>query len=299
MFELRVLNGLHQGAALPLFGEQWSVGASADADLVLCDPGIAGRHISLYQAEQRWRVQAEEGLVQDGEGRVVAQICDLALDAPFSIGGILLCVAFSDQPWPQEPEPVVLLPVASPDVPSNLALGSLPQSTQKRWLGILLVIAILIAAIGMVSTDEREAQASLMPAAGGKTDLASASEVRQTLMKMLDERELSRQVTLQVINGQITLNGLVSEDELALLARMLDRFAERFNTPVPVLSRVRERNDQLPFKIVQIVSGAHGHVVLEEGRRLFLGDEVDGLRLVSIDNNKVIFDGQQRYEVSW
>ena len=33
MYELRVLDGLHQGAALPLFGEQWSLGANADADL--------------------------------------------------------------------------------------------------------------------------------------------------------------------------------------------------------------------------------------------------------------------------
>ena len=29
MFELRVLDGLRQGAALPLFGEQWSIGAQA------------------------------------------------------------------------------------------------------------------------------------------------------------------------------------------------------------------------------------------------------------------------------
>ena len=37
MFELRVLEGLNQGAALPLFGEQWSLGCHADADLLLND----------------------------------------------------------------------------------------------------------------------------------------------------------------------------------------------------------------------------------------------------------------------
>jgi type III secretion protein D len=62
---------------------------------------------------------------------------------------------------------------------------------------------------------------------------------------------------------------------------------------------VSEGSSQPPFKITQIVGGPNGHVVLEDGRRLFLGDEVDGLRLVAIDNAKVIFDGQRRYEVRW
>ena len=44
MYELRVLDGQRQGAALPLFGEQWSIGAQADADLVLNDPGVAEQH---------------------------------------------------------------------------------------------------------------------------------------------------------------------------------------------------------------------------------------------------------------
>lgn len=58
MFELRVLDGLHQGAALPLFGEQWSIGAHAEADLVLSDPGIAEQHALLRLVGSSWSVQA-------------------------------------------------------------------------------------------------------------------------------------------------------------------------------------------------------------------------------------------------
>lgn len=65
------------------------------------------------------------------------------------------------------------------------------------------------------------------------------------------------------------------------------------------MSRVRVRDSAIPFKILQIVSGPNGHVVLETGDRLFVGDEIDGLRLVLIDNSKVVFDGEQRYEVRW
>jgi len=180
-----------------------------------------------------------------------------------------------------------------------LTLSSISPSQQKRLISLVLVVTVIIVAVGMVSTGEREAQASLMPPAVQKQELASSFEVRQQLLKMLSERELSQRVTLQVINDQVALNGEVSQDEVELVARMLSRFGEQFDSSVPVISRVRVRDGTLPFRIVQIVGGPNGHVVLEEGSRLFVGDEVEGLRLVLIDNGKVVFDGAQRYEVRW
>ena len=93
---------------------------------------------------------------------------------------------------------------------------------------------------------------------------------------------------------------MLGPESISLMACKLGNiFAEQFDTVVPVISRVRVRDGRLPFKILQIVGGPNGHVVLEEGTRLFVGDEVDGLRLVLIDNSKVVFDGEQRYEVGW
>lgn len=297
MFELRVLNGSQQGAALPLFGEQWCIGTSAEADLVLYDPAVAGRHVWLRRIAERWCVQAEEGLVQDDLGQLLAQIADLAADLPFSIGGIQLCVSLTDQPWPREPVPVML--ETSHETPPELPLSTMPKSTQKRWMGGLLVVAVLVTAVGMMNTDDHQSQASLMQAVSQKVDLATAPQVRQQLLKMLNERDLAQRVTLQMINGQVSLIGDVTQEQMALLSRMLARFGEQFESPVPVMSRVREGSSQPPFKITQIVGGANGHVVLEGGQRLFLGDEVEGLRLVSIDNGRLIFDGRQRYEVRW
>jgi type III secretion protein D len=178
-------------------------------------------------------------------------------------------------------------------------LSSISHSQQKRLLSLVLVVTIIIMAVGMASTGEREAQASLMPPEVKKNELGSPFEVRQQLLKMLNERELDHRVSLQVINGQVALNGDVSQEEVDLVARMLSRFGEQFDSAVPVISRVRVRDSALPFRIVQIVGGPNGHVVLEDGGRLFVGDELDGLRLVLIDNSKVIFDGARRYEVRW
>lgn len=87
MFELRVLDGLRQGAALPLFGERWSIGAHADADLMLNDPGVVEQHACLRFIDANWLVQAEAGLLRDPEGQVLAQIAKLELNVPFTVGG--------------------------------------------------------------------------------------------------------------------------------------------------------------------------------------------------------------------
>ncbi|MDY7530908.1 FHA domain-containing protein [Pseudomonas sp. Bout1] len=297
MFELRVLDGLHRGAALPLFGEQWSIGAHPDADLALYDPGIAERHVRLQCVEQRWSVQAEEGVMQDADGLILAQIADLELNAIFSIGNVRLCVTRADQPWPQAP--VHQAPMPPEEASASLKLSSISGVQQKRLISLVAVVAVIIMALGMASTGEREAQASLMPAATPKHPLGSPFEVRQQLLKMLNERELINRISIQLVNDQVLLDGDVPQDDLELVSRMLRRFGEQFDTAVPVMSRVRTRDATFPFKILQIVGGPNGHVVLEQGNRLFVGDEVDGLRLVLIDNSKVVFDGQQRYEVRW
>lgn len=301
MFELRVLDGRHQGAALPLFGEQWSIGAHADADLVLNDPGIAEQHARLRLMDSNWSVQAEAGLLQDADGQVLAQIAHLALNLTFSVGNVRLCVTLADEPWPQSPAPAPAVSArGSEPVPVPvLKLSAISHSQQKRLITLVLVVTVIFIVVGVASSGKPEAQASLMPPVVKKHELASPFEVRQQLLKMLGERELSQRVSLQVINGQVALSGDVSQDEVELVARMLSRFGEQFDSAVPVISRVRARDGALPFKIVQIVGGPNGHVVLEEGSRLFVGDEVDGLRLVLIDNSKVVFDGVQRYEVRW
>ena len=301
MFELRVLDGRHQGAALPLFGEQWSIGAHADADLVLSDPGIAEQHARLRLMDSNWSVQAEAGLLQDADGQVLAQIAHLALNVTFSVANVRLCVTLADEPWPQSPAPAPAVSTrASEPVPVPvLKLSAISHAQQKRLITLVLVVTVIFIVVGMASTGKPEAQASLMLPVVKKHELASPFEVRQQLLKMLGERELSQRVSLQVINGQVALSGDVSQDEVELVARMLSRFGEQFDSAVPVISRVRARDGVLPFKIVQIVGGPNGHVVLEEGSRLFIGDEVDGLRLVLIDNSKVVFDGVQRYEVRW
>jgi type III secretion protein D len=244
-------------------------------------------------------VQAEEGVIQDADGLILAQIADLEFNSTFSIGNVRLCVSRTDQPWPQAPAPVHQAPAPPSEAPATLALSSISRTQQKRLISLVVVVAVIVTALGMSSSGEREAQASLMPPMTRKNELGSPYDVRQQLLKMLNERELTNRISIQLINGQVLLDGNGSQDDVELVSRMLSRFGEQFDTAVPVMSRVKVRDTTFPFKILQIVGGPNGHVVLEQGNRLFVGDEMDGLRLVLIDNTKVVFEGQQRFEVRW
>ncbi|MEI8632341.1 hypothetical protein P4S72_10710 [Vibrio sp. PP-XX7] len=80
---------------------------------------------------------------------------------------------------------------------------------------------------------------------------------------------------------------------------MLERFHKQYTTTVTIDNQVGVTSTQLPFEITQITSGKMGSVVTNNGKRLFVGDELNGIRLVSIDHNKVIFKGKHNYEVIW
>lgn len=295
MFELRVLSGLHQGAALPLFGERWCMGAHEEADLALYDPGIEARHAQLQCIEGIWRVQALEGLVQDEAGAFLAHIADLPLNVEFSINGIRLCVANADSAWPDEP-------VEVPFAPPQVASIEVPTGASKGWktplFGTLTVLALVFIGSSLWPANE-EPSALQSPATSNKRLLETTHEVQQHLLKMLSERELGNHISLEVKAHQVTLRGDVLKEHVALVSRMLDRFQAQFTTSVLITNRVGEMSPNLPFKIVQIIGGKKAHVVLADGRRIFFGDEVDGLRLTRIDSHQLLFEGKQRYEVNW
>ena len=241
LFELRVLSGLHEGAALPLFGECWSIGAHQDADLELYDPGVAARHARLHGMAGRWTVQAQEGLLQDDTGTVRAQIADLAPGRAFAIGGIRLCVADTQSAWLDKPADAV----AQPGAP-------IPAGSKSKWLapGILVLVPILMA-LAWQPMGSVPALAPQPSPASNKRQLETAAQVHQQLLKMLIERDLGNTVRLQVAADRITLGGDVGQDSLALVTRMLERFEVQFETPVTIVNQVQQTSTVLPFRIVR------------------------------------------------
>lgn len=310
MFELRVMSGLHRGAALPLVGDAWVIGASEEADLVLFDPGIQQHHVEIHRSE-RWLVRCLDGGVTDDEGNLHQAEVVLAKDAPFAISGVWLCVSTAEAAWPSNEamdkaemvlreklsarsKPDTKLPTSH--VSWRLMAGKLRQKLGKRM--VAAVVIITMASTAWAISDLRGEAIELTP--NVEQPPLSNSEVRQRLMHMMNERMLSDDVQVDVRDDHIVFSGRLPEDQLSVLDRMIVQFEQNSKDTFVYDNRVQRYVADLPFEIRQIVSGRFSQVVLDDGRRVYPGDVVDGFQLVSVADRIVNFRaGNDTYEVNW
>jgi type III secretion protein D len=131
-----------------------------------------------------------------------------------------------------------------------------------------------------------------------RIQLSSVDEARRQLNTMLSERLLSDVNVQQTAEG-LALSGNLKAESQLVYQRMLQRFKDRYESPVALIDNVTATSNGLPFTIVQIMSGPHAHLVTADGHRLYVGDELAGLRLTRINDNRIQFDGERHYEVNW
>ncbi|MFT5963094.1 MAG: type III secretion protein D [Burkholderiaceae bacterium] len=106
--ELRILNGLHRGATLPLDGTTLLLGAHDDADVVIVDPGIVAHHASLQPRESGWLLTADAGQIFSADSLVPQELLDLWSGVFFRLGETWLVISPCDaawQPLPPMPQP--------------------------------------------------------------------------------------------------------------------------------------------------------------------------------------------------
>ncbi|AUX71527.1 type III secretion system inner membrane ring subunit SctD [Erwinia pyrifoliae] len=311
MHELRVLTGLHRGAALPLSGLQWWIGAAQDADLALFDPGIKDRHCQLSKTDLGWQVTALEGPLNDNEGQRCEQLTDLQPGTAFAIGHIWLSIVSAATPWPeeadeplQEEEEMPLAGAAAVAVAADDRPAAVAATREKRPLPLwakavyLLLSLLLVMMLGGWLLQDSIASPSAPPAPG-KPLLSSVERTRQVVTSMLLDRGLDRNVTLSSDSNSLTLSGSISSEDNQRLERMLANLYQRFDVKLPIHNRATTVSSRLPFNIVQISSGPRANIVTADGQRIFIGDEIDQLRLVAINADSLEFAGRENIRVKW
>lgn len=107
MHELRILNGLHRGATLPLDHSTLIIGASEDADVVLVDPGIETRHAALTRTAAGWTLAMLDGTILSADSNRPCESLDLQFGDFARLGSIWITVAEAEARWSNPPpEPV-------------------------------------------------------------------------------------------------------------------------------------------------------------------------------------------------
>ncbi|WHU82334.1 FHA domain-containing protein (plasmid) [Pantoea agglomerans pv. betae] len=307
MHELRVLTGLHRGAALPLCGEQWWIGAAEDADLALFDPGIKDRHCQVIKTPQSWMVKALEGPLKDNEGQRCEQLNDLQPGTAFAVGHIWLSIVNAATPWPEDKSETSQTAESAPNpdaAPAAEQTDAGQQTAEKKplpfWakMAYLALILLLVIMLGSWILNTSIA-ASSAPTGPRKPPLISAGSTRQIISRMLLDRGLNKQISLTSDSQSLTLTGQVTDADAQRLQRMMKTFYRHYDVRLAIHNNVSAVSAQLPFNIVQITSGAHANIVTDRGQRMFIGDEVDQLRLVAINSDSIEFSGRENLKVKW
>lgn len=314
MFELRVLSGLHEGAALPLIGDVWMIGSDSAQDLTLYDAGIASLHCRLQRLNDAWQVTAVNGVVCNEQGQAQA-LTELTPNHSFTLGSVWLCLAHADMAWSDMAACAV---IAAEEDPAPAEPANAAPHQKKSWRSRVfnransVLIGLLIGIAGSawslsggpspekIHIEVKAAQVVPPPAhpANNRLVLSSVDDAKNRLATMLSDRLLSDLTVLMTPDG-LTINGSLQDESRLLYQRMLQQFNERYQSPVALIDNVSTSGNGLPFTIVHIMSGPQAHLVTGEGRRMYIGDEYQGLRLTRIDDQRIEFEGDRRYEVRW
>lgn len=308
MFELRVLTGLHRGAALPLCGNAWRIGAADDADLVLYDPGIAPYHGQLEKTADGWALSAQDGALCNAEGHTVEQIDALPPGTPFALGQIWLCIVAADTPGlttakrlqPQKkmfPCGTIRRRTASSYRVAYSYARATPAAVGQSQLSAAWRIA---AGDGRQLATTGERRDACRPAAAGYPQTAQhAATARKHAAHHVAGAGTERGRESGGVSGSRHAHRTINAGRSKKLERMLAQLHQRYRTALSVDNRTQLKTEQLPFQIVQVTSGSRANVVTADGQRFFIGDEIDNLRLVKIDEHQIEFSGRQQITVNW
>lgn len=312
MHELRVMSGLHRGAALPLIGDHWIVGSADDADLVLFDPGIATHHLRISLGDH-WQVECMTGVLRDANGQECRSLGELGINTPFAAAGIWFCIASSQTAWPSDAamdkaeqrarKVNATVASSSPSGPSAQRQRARP-SMGKRLAVAVVIITMATTTWGVANHGKTDAPPDLKvkndTTASSRQPVLSLPDAQRRLEQMLKARSLERYVSIEHQGDALVLTGEVSADRQDVVARMIDRFHQQYQSEVSLENGVKIFEARLPFNIRQIVGGHHPQIVLDNGHRLYPGDQVAGLKLTAIDAHTVSFQSDTRkFEVNW
>lgn len=344
--ELRILSGLHRGAALPLDCAALELGGGEQADVVLADRGLAERHALLApDAAAGWRLEALDGEVYgllDGapQGAVA-----LAPGGCARLGEVWICVCAPHAAWQEAPQ--ALPPTAGvhglPQVAHQdggqergqdgtaAPVRAAPRRASGRLKRLVLLpfgmVIVLCAATAYAFTTRPAGPAPQSASAAqdrlddplqvpvlarpdatvvGATGMAAGDEtpltgarLRAAFERELDDAQMIERFELHLQDGRWDMRADLAGEDKERFERLLARFVARHRIAFPVQARIVPSAALLPFTIEQVLSGAQASIVTADGKRLFVGDEYRGTRLVSMKDGRLLFAGKRKIEVQW
>jgi type III secretion protein D len=126
MYELRILSGLHRGAALPLDDQPHLIGASDDADVVLVDDCIKAQHATLSRTDNGWMLVRGMGALFTADSNTPQPLIDLMPGDFARLGDVWVMVVDENAKWINPPpvpvDELLDLDRDGPSMPQEVAI---------------------------------------------------------------------------------------------------------------------------------------------------------------------------------
>ncbi len=328
MLELRVLRGLHRGAALPLRSETITVGSDMSCDIVLLDSGIAPRHVRIAFEANRWLFIAEDGEVLQIEHEQLVTHAEAGFHALANLSGsdVYLCIVDEESDWISESD-LAALPVSNRKTQSagstsgsgsgsGSSSAAVPDKPFRRrskalfFAASLWIVAVafaltgflwnrpaLVAATKKPTESERKSRLDPASAPAANASMPTQAEILEATAKMIRRDDLNSVVTYQLLDGTLQFRGELSVEERIRFEHTVTSLNTAWRGEVPIKAMTTSVSTAAPFRITQVLYAKIPSVMIDSGERVFIGQSIHGYRLVSVDAGKIVFDGKRRLEI--
>lgn len=298
--ELRILSGLHRGAALEIDEDVGSlaIGASPDGDVLLADPGVARLHCRVSLQAGRWHIEPVEGRVFDRRGRAIAAATPIERGHTYRLADVWIGFFDATDAWGDA------APAATPA--PDVQMPRYPRA-KAPVIAVAVAAALALPAAWFVSaawgraTDQRAKPATAeaqVTVPREPNQPVSPAKLAEEFTRQLSERELKDRLELRLQPDHWEIRGSLDSDEQQRFERMLVRFFETRKPAFPIKVSLVAPAELLPFKVVEVISGKGAGIVTDSGERLHVGDTHQGWRLSTVESGKVVFTGRQRVEIA-
>lgn len=278
MFELRVLTGLHQGTALPLIGTEWTIGEGHTCCLILKDSGIHEKHATLIKNENGWELIYEVKSTNYQN--------EVKHDIPFRLERVWFMITDSNNLWKKF---------------QNDEYVQSKRFNSIDFLGVFLLLASIIVFISWQLADPTHDTSDSLRVLKKENVVAlhDSKTEEEILTDMLTFRNLNVRVIKIDNDKKIELHGNLKGDDYKKLKRLLNYLDDNYHFENKVNNNVIEVENELPFKIRQISSSPMPYIITDSGDFLFIGDEILGVKLLSVSSDNISFGGSVDINIGW
>ncbi len=318
MLELRILTGLQRGAAMPVEDNKiLKIGSDDNADILILDNGVAPEHLTLGYDEDNDLILTPLEEVRGEDGAFIQEPIIVEAMHLFYLKGVWIGIANEEDAWDIFDD---MIPASLPDVKlelvedDNYHIEPIKMSWKSKVFAIggLLMLASWATASVFTQGDPIKNNSAQEKKQSEKVDESISPVKKVTISK----RAYSREDLAEILNTKLmeldlkklvdfkydidgwTIDANLDDEDSLRLERAIEWFNSEYKPRFPVTVKIQSLANFLPFKVTQIISGRMASVVTEDGQRFYVGDTIDGYRLVSIAGSKAIFDGKRKIEIT-